>query len=379
MEMEPYISVIVPIYNSSKELRRCIESIVNQSYFFLEIILIDDGSTDDSLSICESYARADSRIRLIHQENHGLAYTRRIGISQASGDYLSFVDSDDSIDLEMYADIVKLMGDSFPDVIAFGLKEVYADHVSIKKNKYDQRFYHRNEILTEVIPTMLSYGRFFDFGILPNMVNKLIRRKFISQIYLCVTDLVTVGEDADYSFQILVQAESLLILDLFPYNYFKRDDSMMFSSIDEKAITSLENDLKSCFEKVGLLYALKNQLQKYISFVTALKTPDCIEAIDVFFKSSGKKCALYGAGGFGYAMYDTYKESISLWVDKKSTLYSQKGMPVASIEQLFGEDREYDFVFIAILNVDLCEKIKSSLISNGLQKRIIYFDGTYVK
>lgn len=95
------VSVIVPVYNVEQYLEKCIDSIINQTYKNLEIILIDDGSTDSSGKICDSYAARDKRIKVIHQENGGLAVVRNIGVSAASGEYIMFVDSDDYIDTEI--------------------------------------------------------------------------------------------------------------------------------------------------------------------------------------------------------------------------------------------------------------------------------------
>ena len=91
------ISVIVPVYNASRYLRRCVESIINQTYQQLEIILIDDGSTDESSSICYEYANKDKRVTVIHKENGGVSSARNMGMDKAKGHYLTFVDSDDCI------------------------------------------------------------------------------------------------------------------------------------------------------------------------------------------------------------------------------------------------------------------------------------------
>lgn len=95
--MEELVSVIIPVYNVEPYLRRCIDSVINQTYTTLEIILVDDGSLDKSGAICEDYANADSRIKVIHKLNGGLSDARNAGIDIASGTYLMFVDSDDWI------------------------------------------------------------------------------------------------------------------------------------------------------------------------------------------------------------------------------------------------------------------------------------------
>ena len=96
------ISIVIPVYNVSKYLSKCIDSIINQKYKNLEIILVDDGSTDDSGNICEEYAKKDNRIKVIHKENGGLSDARNVGIDNATGEYIGFVDSDDWISEDMY-------------------------------------------------------------------------------------------------------------------------------------------------------------------------------------------------------------------------------------------------------------------------------------
>lgn len=103
------ISIIVPIYNSEKYLNECIESLVNQTYENTEILLIDDGSLDNSLNICRNYEKQDSRIKVFHKENGGASSARNIGLKNATGDYISFVDSDDYIEINMIEEMYRLL------------------------------------------------------------------------------------------------------------------------------------------------------------------------------------------------------------------------------------------------------------------------------
>jgi len=96
MITRPLVSVIVPIYNSEKYVHECVDSVIRQTYDNIEILLIDDGSTDNSGKICDEYAASDSRIRVFHQSNHGLSYSRNVGLHENRGDYVAFIDSDDS-------------------------------------------------------------------------------------------------------------------------------------------------------------------------------------------------------------------------------------------------------------------------------------------
>ncbi|PWH82394.1 hypothetical protein DIS18_09070 [Algibacter marinivivus] len=115
--MDNLISVIVPVYNAEKYLMRCVKSISNQTYKNLEIILVNDGSSDDSQSICESLSKEDSRIKLINQKNGGSSIARNTGLENANGDIISFIDSDDFIEDTMLEQMIRLMLDNKLDVI----------------------------------------------------------------------------------------------------------------------------------------------------------------------------------------------------------------------------------------------------------------------
>lgn len=116
---KPLISVIVPVYNPGKYFQACIDSIVNQTYRNLEIILIDDGSTDGSAEACDDYAQKDTRIKVIHQENVGVSKARNAGLRVATGDYFHFPDSDDYIELDSYEYLLGLIDKTQCDVINF--------------------------------------------------------------------------------------------------------------------------------------------------------------------------------------------------------------------------------------------------------------------
>ena len=113
----PKVSIIVPVYNVEKYLRRCIDSILRQTLTDIEVILVDDGSFDSSGKICEEYARKDSGLRVIHQKNAGVAVARNTGLDIASGDYIAFVDSDDYIEPNMYQSMMQVANQYDCDVV----------------------------------------------------------------------------------------------------------------------------------------------------------------------------------------------------------------------------------------------------------------------
>ena len=121
----PSISIIVPVYNVEPYLRRCVNSIINQTYKNLDIILVDDGSTDHSGEICDEYAAKDNRIKVIHRENGGLSAARNTGLSISKGEYVYFVDSDDYIEIETCEIALNCAIKHQADIVCFGYREIY--------------------------------------------------------------------------------------------------------------------------------------------------------------------------------------------------------------------------------------------------------------
>ena len=148
------ISVVVPVYNVSKYLKECVDTILKQTYTNLEIILVDDGSTDDSGNICEEYAKKDNRIKVIHKKNGGLSSARNAGIKIATGKYIGFVDSDDWIDLDMYNKLYKNMKKEKAQISCCNRLLVYSN----LEKKYGTTSYYEVMDSKRAIELMCTYG-----------------------------------------------------------------------------------------------------------------------------------------------------------------------------------------------------------------------------
>lgn len=157
---EVLVTIVVPIYNVEKYLDRCINSLVNQTYSNLEIILVDDGSPDNCPSMCEEWAKKDNRIKVIHKINAGLGMARNTGIENANGKYIYFVDSDDYIALETVEKVVKVAEKEKADIVTFGLKKVSSNGLVISEiiPKTPKLVYEGKEIVDYVLPNGISYN-----------------------------------------------------------------------------------------------------------------------------------------------------------------------------------------------------------------------------
>jgi glycosyltransferase involved in cell wall biosynthesis len=151
------LSVVVPIYNVEKYLRRCLDSIVNQTYKNLEIILVDDGSPDGCGGICDEYAKKYDAIKVIHKKNAGLGFARNSGLAAATGDYIAFPDSDDYLDVTMYEKLVASARKTSANVVFCGAKSILLNgKVREENNPFDQAVFNTDEVFSEILPNIFG-------------------------------------------------------------------------------------------------------------------------------------------------------------------------------------------------------------------------------
>lgn len=133
----PKLSIIVPVYKVEQYIHKCVDSILNQTFTDFELILVDDGSPDNCGVICNEYAQKDERVRVIHKENGGLSDARNFGLKEAKGKYVSFIDSDDWVDFDLYSDVVGYLEGNDLDVVCFDVYEVKGETIK-HHNRYDE-------------------------------------------------------------------------------------------------------------------------------------------------------------------------------------------------------------------------------------------------
>jgi glycosyltransferase involved in cell wall biosynthesis len=210
------ISIIVPVYNTEKYLDNCIKSIVNQSYKNLEIILIDDGSTDNSGEICEKWSKKDSRIVLIHQNNQGVSTARNIGLNIATGEYIGFVDSDDYIDEKMYELLINKIKKYDAGICFCNVYAVNDNIINAPQMSYP-------EICTSKEFMNIYWKTKNKNGVL---WNKLIKSKYFKNIKF--ESNISYAEDVLVYFQILNRAEKVVFEKSYLYFHRNRKDSLSY-------------------------------------------------------------------------------------------------------------------------------------------------------
>ncbi len=210
----PLVSVIVPVYNVEKYLRKCLESIVIQTYHNLEIFLIDDGSTDSSGKICDEYSARDKRITVIHKKNEGVSVARNVGLNHAQGVWISFVDSDDWINLNMYEVLIEESQNC--DVIFFPFKEYYNDNTTRIFSAQAFKSNNRNQIEKFILLLKDNCIHYEFFGY---TCNKLFKNELIKQNNLKFQTCLSFREDEVFTSNYCKYINSLKFLPIAFYNY----------------------------------------------------------------------------------------------------------------------------------------------------------------
>lgn len=228
------ISVIVPVYNLEREISRCLDSILAQTHRALQIIVVNDGSTDNSAEIINTYAARDSRVEAVHRENGGVVAARECGISRARGEYVGFVDGDDEIEHDMYARLLSNAVKYDADISHCGYQMIFPDgRVS--------RFHATGELAVQAritaLKELLSGER-----IEPGLCNKLFRKSLLHSLFhnSCAEDAVPhdirINEDLLMNYRLFSAAERSVFEDVCLYHYIVRASSASRSGISDNKI-----------------------------------------------------------------------------------------------------------------------------------------------
>lgn len=361
------ISVIVPVYNVEPYLNKCLDSILAQTYTDFEIICVDDGSTDHSGDTCDAYAERDSRVLVIHKENGGLVSARKTGLQAASGDYVAWVDGDDWIEPEYFEQMVEMRDQTKADIIA--------------ANLYLDRYHDSNKILNrisvgvyrykEVLPNLIYAGAFFECGIQPHLVTKLIRTSILQQVQKTVDPRICMGEDAAFFYPSVLEAEKIAITNICNYHYIQRPNSITKrSNIDELERLHLHlNHLERAFQQAGVWEIMQPQMVQYQKYLLLVRQMPVLDR-QVLWPYGGiphhSRVVIYGAGVAGQQMYhylcDSNLAEIVLWVDQNDGYYQKIGLPVNAPQAVRGVEGQYDYVLIANMSEPIANTIRKYLL-----------------
>lgn len=218
----PKFSVIVPVYKAERYLSRCVDGLLNQTFTDFELLLVDDGSPDCSGEICDNYAIKDSRVRVFHKDNGGVSSARNVGIDNAMGDWILFVDADDWVDTNLFEIAVSgYEKNKFIDIIGFGLHTVDVNGETIEE------LYAYDKTNTKSIDCIsVNYG-FYTF---------LYKKEIIDLYRLRFPIGIKVGEDQNFALKYLTVSENIFVIADVNYSYRKHSQSVMNRKIDLEKI-----------------------------------------------------------------------------------------------------------------------------------------------
>ena len=221
----PLISVIIPVYNVEKHLEKCLNSVINQTYKNLDIILINDGSTDKSGEICAEFSKRDSRIKFIQQENSGVSRARNVGIENSSGDFFSFIDSDDYLELDTYEYLINIVEEKQVDAVNYEYYITYpTNEVKHVNNRIQYGLASREQAQYELVNNVAFAW------------NKLFSKKLIGGLKF--NEEVLRGEDSLFARQAFDKAESVWFDKRPLYHYVQSDESAVRGNFRKSQLTA---------------------------------------------------------------------------------------------------------------------------------------------
>lgn len=339
----PMVSVIVPVYNSEKYLSRCIESILNQTYDNIELILINDGSNDQSGKICDQYANKYNHIIVIHKKNSGVSDSRNEGIKISSGEYLQFVDSDDYIDENMIELLIRAIKQDDSDLIICGYKRK-GSIMGITEISFNQsRTFSYNQFIKIFDNLYLKY-------LINPPWNKLYKAKIIKDNRIYFDSYFDLGEDLLFNIEVIKKSNIFSIDSSCPYCYIQYQGNSSLATkgradiyiiqklLYEKVITLYSNPLKysTQIKKVQMEYArtiaisvalhiaTQSELKKINTYLEIMKTIRKDEVVNKLINSlelqskQEKIIALF----FYNNMY------ICIWIYAKTKLFIKQRIPL---------------------------------------------------
>ena len=232
--MDNKLSVIIPVYNVEEYLEQCVESVLKQDYESFELILVDDGSTDESGSICDQYERIDKRVKVIHQCNQGHTIARQNGFMASDGDFIIFIDSDDWVEDGMFALMMYKAIKEEADIIQCGFKAVRGDRITDAISPYNPGIYDKKRLKEIIYPTMIYNKAEQCFGVAPNMWNKIFKRALVENYIYRIDPRIRSGEDGLLTFACFMDAQRIYNLRECFYCYRSREVSMCRITDDKR-------------------------------------------------------------------------------------------------------------------------------------------------
>ena len=371
------ISVIIPVYNSSEYLSDCIKSVINQTYKNLEIIIVDDGSSDSSGEICDFYQKKDSRIKVIHQKNRGPVSARKNGLNIASGEYVAVLDSDDWVELNAYEDLLKVAEKYDADFVECGWIDNFSNGTESRHCLSDVVIDLRRESEKEDI--LKSYLRNNNGCVIRHTIwSKLYKRSLLDKTFSRIPDYMNLGEDVINFLFLIIFAERCVVISSL-YNHYRILKSSLCHNVDDSFRIGYSamyayayGVIKKEFPNISEDFLVNWCLNKVL-----IEKP-FIQNVFSFFRSCdiSKKIVLYGLGRVGKkifsVLYNKFLNYDFCICDNNYSGSFYNNIPVYRHSECL---KNYSHAVFLISVQDAFLKIAFALMDSGInQGRIFFYD-----
>ena len=392
--MDDLISILIPVYNIKKYIEKCLESVITQTYENIEIIVIDDGSTDGSEKICDDYKKIDNRIHVIHKQNEGLVAARKTGVQIAKGQYCFCLDGDDWIESDAIEKLLFYIKKYDCDIVQGLAYFEYEDGSYVKRTepvkagKYNI-FEKSNDLLSNLFIDCNTYGK---RGISSNLCGCLVKKDVYLIHQMKVPNTLTRGEDDACYFPMVLTSDSMYLCNDYIYHYRQRKDGVGGSNSDYSKYSEsvplyklilpiiekhpARKELEKAF-KIYLIIRLNwhTSLSLGVGFTNKYAFPFLKECM-------GKRIVIYGIGNVGkdyvdcIINLDDYCTLAGLVDEKAGRKYGE--FAIYGIDEM--ERIQFDIVIIAMKNEDKADCARKTLEKNGVDsKRILWKDPQFLE
>lgn len=267
------LSIVVPAYNTERYLEECVDSIIKQSSSEMEIIIVDDGSSDDTPQICDKFIGKHGNLSVIHKENGGSVSARKAGVSVAKGQYITFVDSDDWIEVGYIQRLIEIVKKYSPDLIAVtGHYKVETDGRIIQYWENEKTgLYQRSQLEMDVFPEILYREPYYSFGVTPTLCLKIIKKTIVSDCMKDVPDCITMGDDLCVSYPAILKAQTIYFADICGY-YYRMNSTSITHKYDSRASDRAVALLDYMDKQLGQynVYNINAQMDVYATWIAYL-------------------------------------------------------------------------------------------------------------
>lgn len=381
------VSVIVPIYNTAQYLPECLESIMAQSMKEIEIVCVDDGSTDDTPQVLARYASRDKRIKIIHKENGGLVSARKVGVMAACGEYVAFVDSDDWIEADMYEELYQLASQYTVDMVTCGFF-LEGNYTTTHMDTVSQGLF-TGAALSEVRDKTIYDLERHTSGIKASLCYKLFKRELIQNAQCKIPDEITMAEDKMCLLTVLLDCSSVYVYHKPFYHYRIRTNSIVHTGSEEYLLKvyAVYKYLKKLYCHRLFTESMRRQAEIYITelLYKGINTLLGFENknllwIDPYWLDQipmNAKVILYGAGELG----EKYRKQMLSRPDIQYVACIDFSYERLSSDRFLVEspniilNKEYDYVVITIKNLEKAQAVRKELEGLGIPgDKILWFE-----